>query len=337
VIRANKYEILLNMGHTRGQLDDTEQRIAAVLMTSPRASWRTVANTLGLSERTVVRRGTPLLHDGTLRPTAVRNPQHFPRLIPMALRIRCRPSRIKAIAAVLARRPDTIWVDILGSGSEISSVLFLDGPQARTSLLLRDLPATPDVHSWDAYDLMKVFPAGFVWSAGLLTTDQFDSLTPLLREPADTPEIQPLDDALIDQLAANARTSYSDLATRLGTSASTVRRRLDLIVSGHTVRLACEVDLSLLGINAEALLWIATGPGNLEAIGYELSRHPQVRFAAATTGAANLLVAVAAKDLSGLYTFLTKTIGSIDDIRQLEVTRILSTVKRTGRIRPSEI
>ncbi|MEU7091704.1 AsnC family transcriptional regulator [Kitasatospora aureofaciens] len=206
------------MGHVRAELDETERQIAAVLMASPRASWRTVARTLGLSERTVVRRATPLLHDGTLRPTAVRNPDRFPHLIPMALRIRCRPSRIRAIAAGLARRADTVWVDILGGGDEISSVLFLDGPQARTSLLLRDLPATTDVQSWDAYDLMKVFPAGFAWSGGLLTTDQFDSLTPILREPGAAPEIQPLDEALIDQLATNARAGYDDLATRLGTS-----------------------------------------------------------------------------------------------------------------------
>ncbi|GAA2276592.1 Lrp/AsnC family transcriptional regulator [Kitasatospora sp. NPDC001175] len=320
----------------RHELDETERRIAAVLLASPRASWRTVARVLGISERTVVRRATPLLHDGTLRPTAVRNPARFPQLIPMALRIRCRPSRIKAIAAGLARRADTVWVDILGGGDEISSVLFLDGPQARTSLLLRDLPATAAVQSWDAYDLMRVFPAGFAWSAGLLPTDQFDALAPFAREPVDAPEVQPLDDALIDRLTENARAGVSDLATRLGSSASTVRRRLDLLLSAHMVRLACEVDLRLLGIGSEALLWIATGPGSLEATGHELSRHPQVRFAAATTGAANLLVAVAANDLGGLYTFLTKTVGSLNDIRSLEVTPILSSVKRTGLLRPSE-
>jgi len=319
------------------ELDETDRQIAAVLMASPRASWRTVARVLGVSERTIVRRAAPLLHDGTLRPTAVRNPDRFPRLIPMVLRIRCRPTRIKAIAAGLARRADTVWVDILGGGDEISSVLFLDGPRARTSLLLRDLPATADVQSWDAYDLMKVFPAGFAWSAGLLTADQFDSLTPLSHEPGDAPRIEPLDDALIDQLALNARTGYNELATPLGTSASTVRRRLDLLVSGHMVRLACEVDLRLLGVDADALLWISTGPGSLEAIGRELSRHPQVRFAAATTGAANLLVAVAAADLGGLYAFLTETVGSIGDVRGLEVTRILGSVKRSGRIRPAEL
>ena len=321
----------------RQTLDETERRIAAVLMASPRASWRTVADILDLSERTVVRRATPLLHDGTLRATAVRNPARFPRIIPMVLRIRCRPSRIKAIAAGLARRPDTVWVDVLGGGDEISSVLFLDGPQARTSLLLRDLPATDAVLSWDAYDLMKVFHAGFAWSAGLLTSDQSDSLTHLARDPVAAPEIQPLDEALIDRLTTDARAGYSDLATGLGTSASTVRRRLDLLLSAHMMRLACEVDLRLLGIGSEALLWIATGPRSLEATGQQLSRHPQVRFAAATTGSANLLVAVAAEDLGGLYAFLTETVGSLDDVRGLEVTPILSSVKRTGLRRPFEV
>jgi DNA-binding Lrp family transcriptional regulator len=331
---ATGHGILAEMRHT---LDETERRIAAVLMASPRASWRTVARVLEISERTVVRRAAPLLHDGTLRPTAVRNPARYPGLIPVALRVRCRPSRIKAIAAGLARRPDTVWVDILGGGDEISSVLFLDGPQARATLLLRDLPATAAVRSWDAYDLMKVFPAGFAWSAGLLTAGQFHALTPLSREPAAAPEVQPLDDALIGQLTADARASASDLAVRLGTSAATVRRRLDLLLAAHMVRLACEVDLGLLGIASEALLWIVTGPGSLEAAGHQLSQHPQVRFAAATTGTANLLVAVAADDLDGLYAFLTETVGSLADVRGLEVTPILSSVKRTGLLRPSAL
>ncbi|WP_370353977.1 Lrp/AsnC family transcriptional regulator [Catenulispora sp. EB89] len=317
-------------------LDETDRRIAAVLMASPRASWRTVAEVLDLSERTIVRRAAPLLHDGTLRPTAVRNPARFPRIIPTALRIRCRPSRIKAIAAGLARRPDTIWVDILGGGNEISSVLFLDGPEARNSLLLRDLPATADVHSWEAYDLLKVFPAGFTWSAGLLSAEQFDAMARHAHTPTDAPEIQPLDEALIDRLAVDGRIGYSELAAALDTSASTVRRRLDTLVSAHMVRLACEVDLSLLGIASEALLWIATGPGRTETIGGALSRHPQVRFSAATTGSTNLLVAVAAQDLNGLYALLTETVGALDDVRALEVTPILSSVKRTGRIRVSD-
>ncbi|MFJ6457114.1 Lrp/AsnC family transcriptional regulator, partial [Paenarthrobacter sp. NPDC091669] len=244
----------------------------------------------------------------------------------MALRIRCSPSRVGVIAAGLSRRPDTVWVDILGGGNEISTALFLKGTQSRNALLLRDLPSTADVLSWDAYDLMRVFPASFSWNHGLLTTEQSDAISQTSSDPAETCEIQQLDEALIDQLSINARASYNTLATNLNTSASTVRRRLELLQSTNMIRLACEVDLALLGATTEALLWIATGPANLEAAGNTLSCHPNVRFTASTTGATNLLVAVAAQNLNDLYAFLTQTVGALNDIRSLEVTPILSSV-----------
>ena len=318
-------------------LSETDSRIAAAMLASPRASWRTVGRVLGISERTVVRRAAPLFHDRTLRATAVRNPAWFPDLIPLALRIRCRPNQISAIAATLARRPDTIWVDILGGGDEICTILFLDGPDARNSLLLRDLPATPAVQSWTSHILLRVFPAAFDWSGGLLTEAELTSLRPELPAPAARTALQPLDHALITTLIEDGRASYTDLAHRADTTALTARRRLEALAGDQVVRLATEVDLARLGIRSEALLWITVAPGGLEETGRRLSRHPQVRFASATTGSANLLVAVAAADLNALYHFLSDTIGALPHITTLEVTPILSGVKRTGLVRPGSL
>lgn len=318
-------------------LSETDSRIAAAMLASPRASWRTVGRVLGISERTVVRRAAPLFHDRTLRATAVRNPVWFPDLIPLALRIRCRPNQISAIAATLARRPDTVWVDILGGGDEICTILFLDGPDARNSLLLRDLPATPAVQSWTSHILLRVFPAAFDWSGGLLTEAELTSLRPELPAPAARSALQPLDHALITTLIEDGRASYTDLAHRADTTALTARRRLEALAADQVIRLATEVDLARLGIRSEALLWITVAPGGLEETGRQLSRHPQVRFASATTGSANLLVAVAAADLNALYHFLSDTIGALPHITTLEVTPILSGVKRTGLVRPGSL
>jgi hypothetical protein len=57
---------------------------------------------------------------------------------------------------------------------------------------------------------------------------------------------------------------------------------------------------------------------------------PQVRFAAATTGSANLLIAVAATDLNALYNFLTTKVGPLSQITGVEITPLLATAKRTG-------
>ncbi|MFJ5638771.1 Lrp/AsnC family transcriptional regulator [Streptomyces sp. NPDC093223] len=325
------------MEKVRHRLDETDSRIAAAMMASPRASWRTVGRVLGISERTVVRRAAPLYHDGTLRATAVRNPVCFPDLVPLALRIRCRPARIGALAATLARRPDTVWVDVLGGGDEICTVLFLDGPDARNDLLLRDLPATTAVRSWTSYALLRVFPAGFDWSGGLLSAEERAALRP---DPATAPggaPPQPVDHLLIAGLVEDGRAPYTELACRAGVSALTARRRLQALTRGMAVRPATEVDLARLGIRTEALLWMTVAPGGLEETGRRLSRHPQVRFASATTGSANLLVAVAAADLDALYLFLSGTVGALDHVTAIEVTPILAGVKRTGLVRPGSL
>ena len=303
----------------------------AVLLASPRASWREVAHCLELSERTVVRRIAPLFADGTLRATVVRNPTLTPGVIPISLRIHCRPNKIRHVAEALAHRGDTIWVEILGGGDEISAVFFLDGPEARNTLLLRDLPATEAVNSWTAQTLLRVFPDAFRWTAGLLTPEEAARLAPapLIAPPAP----MAIDAALITALTEDGRTTYTDLAHRASTTALTARRRLDVLVRGLALRLATEVDLALLGIHAEALLWITVQPGALEETAQTLSTHPQVRFTAATTGPANLLITLAATDLDALYTFLTTTIGPLHQVVAVEITPLLATTKRTGLIR----
>ncbi|WP_345440800.1 Lrp/AsnC family transcriptional regulator [Actinoallomurus vinaceus] len=315
----------------RHALDDTDRRIAAALLLSPRASWRELARCLGLSERTVVRRAAPLYGDGTLRATAVRNPAHFPDLIPIAVRIRCRPAKISQVARALARRGDTVWVDILGGGNEISAIFFLDGPDARNTLLLRDLPATDAVDAWTTHSVLRVFPTAFRWTADLLSPQETAQLDP--GPPTTPPAPLDVDAALIAALTQDGRATYTELARRAGTTPLTARRRLDALLRGQVLRVATEVDLTLLGAHAEALLWITVQPGALHRTAQTLSTHPQVRFTAATSGPANLLIALAATDLDALYTFLTTVVGPLDGITGIDTTPLLQTFKRTGLLR----
>ncbi|MET7695823.1 Lrp/AsnC family transcriptional regulator [Streptomyces sp. NPDC005483] len=320
----------------RQTLDETDRRIAAALIAAPRASWRAVATCLGLSERTVVRRAGPLYADGTLRATAERNPIRFPHLVPMALRIRCRPDRVRTVASTLARRADTLWVDVLGGGDEISAIFHLDGTEQRNRLLLRDLPATAAVYSWTSHTLMRIFPASLNWGTRLLSDEETACLGvrpfPLsTRSPAPLSEA---DLALIQALAEDGRTDYATLAERAGTTPRTARRHLETLLHDGTIRLVTETDLALLGLGVKAQLWLSVKPNALQAAGEHLSREPAVRFTAATTGPTNLLVMVTTKDLDALYRFLTDTIGKMDQITAIETTPVLATAKRTGLIRP---
>ncbi len=279
-----------------------------------------------------MRRVGPLYGDGTLRATAVPNPAYFPDLIPLVLRVRCRPNRVTEVADVMARRPDTVWVDILG-GDEVCTVHFLDGPQARTDLLLRQLVATPSATSWTFHEFLRIFPTAFTWSGGILTEEQTRTLSPGLPLVTEPTPLREIDLALIRALVHDGRAPYRDLAQRTKISPVTARHRVDTLLAGGAVRLATEVDLALLGIRTEALLWMTVPPSILDETGQRLAQHPQVRFAGAVTGTATLFLAVAAPDLAALYTFLTETIGAIDNLTTLETAPILTTVKRTGLAR----
>ena len=148
-----------------------------------------------------------------------------------------------------------------------------------------------------------------------------------------------IDAALADVLVTDCRITCTDLARSLGVTPRTARRRLDALVDGWAVRLATEVDLALLGAHAEALLWITVRPGALEAAAETFTAHPQVWFTAATTGASNLLVALAAADLDAVYAFLVDTVGPLSGITAIETTPLLATAKRAvlarGSARPS--
>lgn len=325
------------MKKARQSLDETDRRIAAALMAAPRASWRTIADALDVSERTVVRRAAPLFHDGTLRATAVRIPKSFPELIPLALRIRCQPNRVSAIAATLARRSDSLWVDVLGGGDEICVMFHLRGPAERNNLLLHDLPATSAVQSWKSHIMLKVFPADINWSAGLLTAAERAALRRVAVTAPNGPVVVPFSDPMVAALVDDGRASYAELAHRTGTTALTARRRLNTLLDGGFLRLVAEIDPALLGIETEALIWMTVAPAHLEKIADQLSRHPQVRLAAATTGPYNLLLAVAVVNLAALYCFLTETIGDLAHITAMEVTPTLTGLKRAGQIRPGSL
>ncbi|WP_329272377.1 hypothetical protein [Streptomyces pseudovenezuelae] len=97
-----------------------------------------------------------------------------------------------------------------------------------------------------------------------------------------------VDTALIARLTEDGRATYTNLARCAGITA---RRRLELLVQSQVLRQA--TDLALLGAQTEALLWISVRPGAVQETARTLSAHPHVRFCAAATGPANLVVAVA--------------------------------------------
>ncbi|MFJ8014321.1 Lrp/AsnC family transcriptional regulator [Streptomyces sp. NPDC096339] len=290
-------------------LDLRDQRLISALQCDGRLTAERAAEVLGLNTRVVHRRLAALLGSGTVRVTARAGGGGFPPA--MLLRIRVLRGKAETVATALAGRDDIPFVDLSASGDEIGAVLLADAG-APNRLVFRQLPATSSVVSVDAQTVLHVFEGGTAadWRLDVLTPAERAALTPLHPQgPAGRPDRTDLD--ILAALAEDGRAPASAVARRTGGAESTVRRRLASLRERGLLLTEVHVDARRLGLHIDANLRMRVPPGELDALGRRLAGHPAVHGVLATTGSANLHVAVWLRNLAELYGFLTRDIGGL--------------------------
>jgi DNA-binding Lrp family transcriptional regulator len=304
-------------------VESIDRRLAHALQIDGRAPFAKIADVLGISEHTAARRYQRLKEHGI----RVRGALNRFRLGHHAwtLRLRCTPDAGPVLAQALAKRGDTFWVHLMSGGTEISCLQQVESPD---ELLLDRLPRRlVDV---SAHNILRGFASPGTWRGiACLEPDEVSALRPDL-EPDRPTELTPLDEALLKSLEADGRASVAELAARTRTSESTARRRVEHLRRSGVLELQLDADPARFGFATQARLWMRVQPRNLAAIGAALATHPEVYFAAATTGPANLVASVTCGTGGELYQYLTERVGSLDGVRETETAPILRTLKRVA-------
>jgi len=143
------------------------------------------------------------------------------------------------------------------------------------------------------------------------------------------------DRVLVAELARDGRASYAELAHATHWHESTVRRRVSELRAAGVLYLDVDVEEAAFGIGTRAHLWMSVAPARLAAVGEALARHPEIPFAAATTGTSNLIASVLCPDDEALYRYLTERIASLDGVNAVEVAPIIRTAKRAATVLPA--
>ncbi|WP_410637242.1 Lrp/AsnC family transcriptional regulator [Amycolatopsis sp. lyj-346] len=315
-----------------GLFDDLDRGLAHALQLDGRASFSTIAAVLGVSDQTVARRYRKLRSSGVLRVVGVTEPASLGQ-VSWLVRLRCVPDAAAAIAAGVARRDDTQWVSLMSGGTELTCFVRAPLREEADGLLLGQLPKTPRVVSMTAYRLLRRFaggPAAWPGRASALSAAQVTALRRPVTEAPYRPE--PGDAGLLAALAHDGRADMATLASACGRSESTARRRLEALRSSGVLYFDVEVDAALLGYPLTATLWLTVTPSSLESAGRALATHPQVAFAAATTGPANLVANVGCRDDAALYSYLAADLGGLPGVQQVETAPMIRTLKRFGAL-----
>jgi DNA-binding Lrp family transcriptional regulator len=175
-----------------------------------------------------------------------------------------------------------------------------------------------------------VLPNDWAGSAEL-SDEQIARLRPAAVSPRPEPVVlDEADRAMLRVLARDGRAGHAELASAAGCSDSTAKRRTDALRGLGVVAYAVEIAPAALGFPIEARLWMSVRPSGLLKVAQALAGHPEVSFAALTTGPSNLVAAVNCRDTQDLCRYLTERVGAFDAIRTLESAPVIRTLKRTG-------
>ncbi|WP_371501959.1 AsnC family transcriptional regulator [Kitasatospora sp. NBC_00374] len=320
--------------HEVEELDGLDKALVQALMMDGRAPFSRLAEVLEVSDQTVIRRYRRLRTTGLLRVVGL-PVGHRVGLYESWLRVQCTPDAAVQVADGLARRRDIAWVTLNSGGTEIHCVSKARNRGDRDALLLQKLPGTRRVTGISAHSILRTFIGGPGRWAGLdiLTDRQVQDLErPWVFGPGLRVELDDAALAMLTVLGRDGRAGYPELARATGLSESAVRRRLEQLRDSGAIYFDVEIAPVLLGYHAEAALLVSVPPAELAATGAAFASHPEVPFAAAITGSANLLAVVVCRDTDALYSYLTERIGGLKAVQQVEVVPVLRTVKRAGML-----
>ncbi|NUS14147.1 MAG: AsnC family transcriptional regulator [Streptomyces sp.] len=322
-------------------LDDLDRGLIHALHLDARAPFTLVADVLGTSTQTVVRRYRRLHALAGLRVVALPTPRSS-GTHQWFVRLTAATRTAHDIALALARRPDTSWVRLTSGGTEIVAIIHTarQGPDAH-ALLLRDIPRTTGITAVSAHHLLHLYLGGpTAWRGRLEALDAAQQARLRGGEPGPPPadragdahRLTDADRRLLEALRGDGRLSYADLAAATGSTAATAARRLTELRARGALFFDVDIEPSLLGANVSALMWMQVAPAHLDAVATELAGHHELAVVAATTGPTNLVAHALCRDAEELHLYLTRK-AALEAISRIETAPVLRTYKAAATLR----
>lgn len=311
-------------------LDELDRRIIGVLQVDGRASFKWVAEVLGLPERTVSRRGQQLLNSGIIQITGLSENEAIVKRGTVVLSIECAPGTNRIVASALAAIPESIFV-YLTSGTGICIAEFFYNRQRPTDLILNQIPGIPGVVKMKSFECLKYYRTAAEWNPGLLTPAERKKLNderPSVK--SESYELNREDKIILETLAQNGRATFDQLARMCGLSEATARRRTTNLIDSGAVSIHAVVEPAHIGFAIESWIWIQTAPDNVSTVAKSLLNDHRIRYLAGVSGEFQLLAQVALGSKSELNEFLFERQAWTNQIHRIESGITIEAFKRSG-------
>lgn len=308
-------------------LDEVDLKILHALQVDGRLAFSNIAQVIGVSDQTVARRYAHLRSTKKMRVLGRTDPLRVGETS-WFVRVRCSPNVATSIGEALARRPETSWVKLTSGGTEIVAVVRAAVHHDSPTLLLDQLPRTPNVVDVTANAMLHMFFGGTDGVVHALSAEQIAALRPPSEPATDPVTLDEVDRRLLALLERDGRADVAALSKDADVPATTVRRRIAELRDSGALYFDVDLDYGRLDYDSQTILWLTINPKDLRRAGQLLADHPEVAFAAATTGTTNLYANVLCADAPALFEYLTTKVAELPSLQSVESAPVIRTLKR---------
>ena len=315
----------------RDLLDESDLALVDALQVNPRASWTTIGQALEISPMTASRRWQKLTASGSAWATVALGDRGMRGAV---LEMSVRPGAAMKVATELADIPCVITVGVTSGRFQVFALIL--GPSLRevSSFLAEGFVPPDEVTDLHSY-LFDGFYGGVVWRLGIMNqtkTALIDNSAAHVSQLAEGRPLGPTDRRLFLALGEDGRRTFNDLAAELGSTAYSVRRRLDRLSRRGDIVFRCDLARPLAGWNSMALVWLRAPDGEVETIGRTLGALPETRHCSAVVGPSNIVLIVSLRSLQHMADLRERIGQMFPGLEIVDRRIILRQVKIHGRL-----
>jgi Lrp/AsnC family transcriptional regulator for asnA, asnC and gidA len=304
--------------HSTTQLNDLDMKLIQELETNARQTAVELAKKLRIDRHSVRAKLQRLLDDRIIRIMPIVDPLALGHLTRVSLAINTLPSEVDTVANAFASHKRVHHVAIYTGRYNLLVWAVLENPEDLTDFVMRDLPYIDAITRVETSVNLQILKLSYAY----LSVQNHA----LLRQPP-AKALGAIDLKLLEELRNDALQTLPELAQKLQSNPSTVRRKLQRLLDERIVRVVAIADPPALGYNTWAVIGIVVQPGKVDEVGRKLATFQNINHVAVNTGNFDLMVSVVLKGQEELSKFVREDLGNIQGLVSYETMVCLKTVK----------
>jgi Lrp/AsnC family transcriptional regulator for asnA, asnC and gidA len=303
-------------------LDPIDISLIRELETDARQPNSHLAAKLGVSRPTIRSRIQKLLDAGVISIACLANPIALGYTTTVILAINTQLDKLEEVTGGLRSCPPVRHAMLCTGRFDIIAAATLRDHHELASFLSYDLRAIPGLARLETMltlNLVKV-------SITLLA----DEGRFAVEHPA--ADLDTMDLALIRELEADARQTSNHLASKLGTSGATVRRKIQQLLRRGIIRIQAIADPFALGFDGMASIGLKVDPSRVNEAAEAIASYRNVQTVSICTGRYDIVAWAVFSGVSDLQHFITSELGRVAGLRDIETMTNLKLLKFSRRL-----